>query len=517
VDEAHRGELLRVAASERADGGWEGSAWAGGETLPAAALHRHALVVPRLVAPHRNRSSSGPVSAVQALAMLVQVRLSDLHEQQEQHGGMPSLADASSSDDWDWRLVGALGRRLTEGEAGSLAETVLDAPDPARGAAAAVAAGAALVEEGRTDEGIALLDGVLALDDADPVDQAWLAVQKARACAEVGRLDEARELAAGVQSMRATHARAVAGAGALLLFNTSGWQAQDVASSVAGADSTAAWWRTQTAFVGLAALTERTFCEWSRDRALRFTAGHEANDAVLSAALVASHMGDHGSWRGLAALLGQDGLLRLDKDADPLVAADALEELRRAGDEKSVALAVGRLADDGPAVAVRAATARVDLSLSTRTTVRPDLALLRHGDLLDRDVADRAVGWVLATLADPAEFVRRTTATFRVDLLLVETLGPMVAAASPARQRDVAGLLVALPPVADEFLRRAWAAVVGALPHTVWTPRRSPPSRSGPRRTTRTCGWPCSRSRHAGPTTRAGRCWTRRPPVQWTR
>lgn len=160
----------------------------------------------------------------------------------------------------------------TAGDHAGLADAALDAPDAGSRTAAAVAAAATLLEDGLADEALLVLDAALEPDDAEPVDHAWLMVQKARACAEIGRVDDARDLAAQVQVVGASHtddvtATALAGVAARILFNTGSVGDRDVSVAIAGADTVAAWWRTQTQSRGLTALTERTFLAWARDDA----------------------------------------------------------------------------------------------------------------------------------------------------------------------------------------------------------------------------------------------------------
>jgi hypothetical protein len=54
IDDQHRDALLGVAASTRPAVTWERSAWVGAASLAPRDLLRHALVVPRLIAPHPN-------------------------------------------------------------------------------------------------------------------------------------------------------------------------------------------------------------------------------------------------------------------------------------------------------------------------------------------------------------------------------------------------------------------------------------------------------------------------------
>ncbi len=475
VDEANHEALLRAAASQRPGAALEGSAWTGATAVRPAALLRHALLVPRLIAPHPNTRRSGALTAVQGVALLVQARLSDLDTRAEDGAAVPSWDEALGRDDWDWRLFGALGRRVTGGDVQALVDAARSAPDAARRAAASVAAAATLLEDGLADDALAVLDDALGRDDAEPIDQAWLEVQRGRALAEVGRTADARAMAAGVQSVAVTHAddvtaTALAGAAAQLLFNTSSWAEADVAGLVASSDTAAAWWRTQTLSRALDALTERTFRKWSADPAVRMTNGDPVNDQLVSASLTAGYAGDHGAWRHTTALLGVDGFLRLPGPAATAAAADALRTLVLAGDSDGVKHAVRRLSEDGPVLAVRAVAGQWDLDRLTRTTAPAVLTLLeRGGDLLDPSDADRAVRWLRATLADPSVFYGRTTPRYLVEHRLVGTLAGVVAAATGPVQAAVAQAVAALPPQVDPLVARAWASVARALPYAAWT------------------------------------------------
>jgi hypothetical protein len=414
------------------------------------------------------------VSPAQAVAMLMQARLRDLAEFASRHPEVPSLAEASQSSAWSWRFVGALGQRLSTGGIDGLLSVVADAPDPPAFAASTATAASGLMEEGRADEAIALIEAALARDDAEPVDHAWLMVQHARACAEVGRLTEAREAAVDVQAIRLTHAdditaTAIGGVAAELLFDTSAWGEADLADVITSSDTTAAWWRSQTISRGLSALADRTFKSWARDKSITLGGSDDANDQLLAAALTASLVGDQSNWRYVCGLLGRDTLLRLGRDADPETALHGLATLRLAGDEKALKLAVRRLIVDGPATAVTLAAAEVRLDISTRTTGPADLALLEEGgDLLDEVTADRSVTWLLAAIDDPSPFAARTSASYLLIRRLVDTLAAVVLAAPNDARRAVIDRLLVLPAQSDQLLATSWARVAYSLPVEAW-------------------------------------------------
>jgi tetratricopeptide (TPR) repeat protein len=466
VDEEHRDALLAVAATLRPAAMWEGSAWKGAGSLQSNDVLRHALVVPRLIAPHPNARVSEAITPAQGVALLMQARLQDLDRFSSEHDQVPTLDEAQSSSEWSWRFFGALGQRITSGDVDILQSALTDAPDPAARVAATVTAAAGLLEEDRPDEAIALLKAALDEDEADPVDHAWLTVQHARALAEIGRLDEARAAAAAVQSLRATYpndvtATAIAGVGAQLLFSLSRWGEGDLARAVVGADTAASWWRQQTTAWGLAASLERTFQGWARDTTQRWAVSDEANDQLLAAALTATLVGAQGDWRNLSGLLGRDTLLRVERTTDPAVAHAGLSTLRLAGAKEALQLAVRRLVADGPAAAVTAAAADVHLDASTKTTGPTNLTLLRYGGtVLDEATADRTVSWLLTTLTDPVPFTDRTTPSYLVPPLLVDTLAAVVPAASAGARESVVAYLLELPPQQDQLMAQSWARIV---------------------------------------------------------
>jgi hypothetical protein len=509
VDEDHREALLAVAATIRSRVAWEGSAWAGAASLVPSDLLRHALIVPRVIAPHPNAGIAKPVTAEQAVALLVKGRADDIDRYAEAYTEVPSISEAKESPDWRWRFVGALGHRIATGETGELLSAAADAPDPATRVAATVTAASGLLDEGRADEALALLDMALGRDDAGPIDRAWLKTQHARACVEVGRIREGRSEALAVQEIRLTApddltASAMAGATVALLFNTS-WGPEDPPNStddgdsasvtrdtettskglvppvsiaeveasstqsigavIEGGDTAATWWRTQTTSWGLNALADRTFNVWAHDNTVG--APDEVSDKLSAAALTASHLGDQGGWRHQASLLARDTLMQVDRHADPDVAYRGLTRLRMAGDEGALKLAVLHLVADGPASAVTLAAADVRLDVATRTTAPSDLALLQHGgDLLDEATVDRTVEWLLATLKDPAPFVTRTSAHYIVEFRLVETLAAI--AAHSNAQKVLVDHVIALPGQQDQMMAISWARVVRALPDEAW-------------------------------------------------
>ena len=474
VDEEHRDVLLEVAASVRPAISWEGSAWTGAPTLTPSELLRHALLTPRLVAPHPNAGHASSISAAEAVALVVQARIRDLRAFADNHPEVPTLAEAINSESWEWRFVGVLADRLLTGKSNQLAPMIHDAPNAGCRTAATIAASAELMEQNSAEAAIELLQAGLSPDDADPVDEAWLRLQMARASAEIGLLLEARNVAAEVQAIRVTHpndltASAIAGTAARLIFATSAWGHGDVSAVILGADTITTWWRAQTLASGLADFADREFKAWARDQSRAFGGADTAHNQLFAAGLAANHLGSQDDWRRVSSLLGADTLIRLDRNAPADEARAGLNLLRQAGDDGALKLAIDRLRSNGPAAAIRLEAAEIRLDMSTRTTGPTNLTLLqRGGDIVDEATADRSVAWLLEWVANPESFMSRTTPSYLVPHRLVETLGPLIRASSIGSRRAVIRAIRDLQGDSDQLLAAAWGQVVRAIPGADW-------------------------------------------------
>jgi hypothetical protein len=479
-----RAALVAVAGIQRLPIAWEGSVWRG-PALTARQQLRHALIVPRLVAPHPNLGYDVELTAVQAVALLMQARIFDLQRFASAREDVPSLREAACSGDWTWRFVSALARRVIEDDLEPLLAAVSDTPSPAARAAAIAAGAAALLETGRIQEALTLLAPVIEAGDLEPVDDAWLVIQRARALREIGRFEDARTDAHDAQRIRQSArddvtALAVAGTADVLLFNTAPFEERDLEMAITGADTTASWWRAQVTSRGLTASIERSFRKWARDSTVTFGGEDVANNRLYAASLSASHAGDHGAWRNLATLIGSDALLRVHRQDDPEGARQALTLLRLAGAVKELAVAVKQLAANGPAIAVTQAADAIDLDRSTRTTARADLVLLQHGGhLAEPDTATRIVGSLLSTLDDPVAFATRTQPSYVLEDQLAVTLAAVLPSADSDAQERVAQRVITLEPHPEQLTAGSWARVLEALPDVVWTAETASRARMG--------------------------------------
>ncbi|MDV7178267.1 DUF4365 domain-containing protein, partial [Micrococcus yunnanensis] len=134
VDEDHNEQLSDVALTQLPTPTWDGTAWTGAVHLAPADGVRHALITPRLIAPHRNLDPDS-ITGLEALAMQVLFR-DDLErllnpmsllafgtENDTERKGL-ALDDAREADDWCWRATAALHLWHYRGEADELLQLV---------------------------------------------------------------------------------------------------------------------------------------------------------------------------------------------------------------------------------------------------------------------------------------------------------------------------------------------------------------------------------------------------------
>lgn len=474
LDLAHRDELVKVAASVRSAPLWEGSAWSDPTRIPPRDLLRHAVLVPRLVAPHRNAGSSAFLAVEQVVALLVEARSYEIDRHSQATPGFEKLEDALDSSDWMWRFIGALYKRVSTGAVETLVAVVADGPTEETRAAAAVVAAASLIELARVEEAIVLLEKILAKDKSRPVDHAWLRVQHARAKFEIGAVDEARSsavraLAVGREHAHDLTATAIAGSAAAVLFSGDVWELDALGQVISSLDNTASWWRTQRQSAGATAVIEREFTTWAQDRSIVFRATDEPNDRLFAASLLASYVGDQGAWRALAGLTAKQAFIQTGRHSAEQDIGYLLNELRLSGDHKELQRAVQRLVGDGPSAAVTMCASEIDLADWTRTTVRANLALLRYGgDVLAPDTTRSALRWLLDTLDDPGELIARTRPSHNVAHELIDTLSGVVGGAEPSECLVVAEKFLTQPPIVDELDVRSWTRLIRALPDQTW-------------------------------------------------
>jgi Domain of unknown function (DUF4365) len=442
IDPEHLNDLLDVAASHKPVINLEGTAWAASaRNIPPVRRLRHALLVPRLVAPHPNTGFETVIGPEEAVALVGQGRIRQLKAFSEKHEAVPWLDEAGTSKDWRWRFVASLGRLFVEGDRNAVAATIADAPNPASRTAACVVTACALMDAERHADAVALLSEQP--DDAHPVDWAWMLVQRARARAEIGdvapaRQDAAAALRALVGDPDDVTASAIGAAAAELLFQTAPWGEESLDELITAVDTAVSWWRTQSVSTAFRAAADRTFRAWVDDRATRIDFEDIVNDRLFAAVVSADLTGEQGIWRATGSLLARNTLMVQHAGGDTGRQTGALDELRRSGDEKSLALAARRLWAIGPLGPLAEAARRIQPGSWTHTTARANLALWQHtGDVLDEDTASDAARYCLDVVTDSSAFVSRTTPSFLVIPYTLDALSGLLGAADDAVHRDL--------------------------------------------------------------------------------
>ncbi len=156
IDATNIDRLLAVAASKPRASSWEGSAWSGVQDVAPRDQLRHALIAPRLVAPHGNLGHTLDLSAAQAVALLIQGRDRDLSEIVKANQSVPDLHDLSDQAPWAWKFASAIADFLRSGEPDTLRGVTASAVDLADKAASVAAYAGALLEDNRAADAIAL-------------------------------------------------------------------------------------------------------------------------------------------------------------------------------------------------------------------------------------------------------------------------------------------------------------------------------------------------------------------------
>lgn len=480
----HNEALSDVALTQLPTPTWDGTAWTGAVHLAPTDEIRHALITPRLIAPHRNLTPDS-ISGVEALAM--QVLFRDDLEQILKPMSLPvptrengtrqkglSLEDAHESDDWCWRATAALHLLHYQGESTDLLQLVDLASTAAERAAASVLGCVYHFDENDPDTALQVLQDALAHDDYSSVDHAWLEAQRARALLEVGRHEEAFDLAMKTQRIHReapsdVTAAAIAGACALTSFRASDWMQGDIANIIQRGDNPASWWRTQVMSYGLSAHLSDEFRRWSEDASIRIGGSDAAHKRQLSAALLASCAGDHDGWRGAIGALAEHFLVTTSPTDDPDRVASRLTLLRLSGDSKRTGSATRHIVRRGPTIAARTAASSVDLSRSTRTTALADIELLTAaGDVLEPTHADEICAWALAMLQAPQVYLERVRPTFSVLYKIIDLLKAMVWTLSEDALHNVIDYFLDQSPVTDDGIAQTLARLIHTIPVSAW-------------------------------------------------
>ncbi|MFJ9988047.1 DUF4365 domain-containing protein [Streptomyces globisporus] len=488
VELSNRDKLLKVAASAKQQPALQGTSFAAGAkaVAPGRAL-RHALLTPRLIAPHRNTGYERALAPEEAIALITQGRVQDLQWYIEE-GFNPHLAAADSrSRVWEWRFFSAYYNAVVDSDIQPLLDLAVAAcpasttgkrrgkqqAEQAYRIAASVVTSATFLTAGeRLTEAETLLEA--AGEDLLPIDHAWVLVHRAIVMSEQGNLDTSRRLAAAALRTVAPDlddvtAAAIGASAADFLYRTSGSGAKDLGATMTAVDTASSWWRSQSVAWALEAHEEKTFRSWGEGEDPGTWPSAEAQSRLLSAWLSASLAGTRGpsaaalaqharheiteheaAWRSNAATelnVRDNQPRRVPTSTHTRSLEDTLDELRRFGCTKTLQTAVQRLWAAGPASPVQAAVQRSVSAPWTHTNAPAKLALLRYaGDLLPRELADQAGRHCLTLLEDPEPFAQRVRPWFTIDHYAHRALWRVLSAASDVVHAETADVLLRVLP-----------------------------------------------------------------------
>jgi hypothetical protein len=395
VDEKSADALTKIAVSRRKYA-LEGLAWNGAlnDLAPADRL-RHALVLPRLVAPHPNRTIDN-LSFEQAAAMIMRNRYHELVHKIG-NGRCPKVEEWESHKDWGWRFVHALRELVAEGASSRFQKLAAEARHRFERDACLVVQACA---DYTSDQAQVALEGLRPTSATRPADRGWLEVQRAALLLELDRPTEAVD--AAKKALVATKAldgdlsvSAIRGAAASLLYSVAGFASGDLEAAITAQDNAGNWWRAQDVNWALEKDLRLRFEGWTSNGSVHFITS-TARDDLATVAWAASFSGAWGSWRHLVAMNARLTLTSTN-ELEPVTAA--LSALIFAGDTKAAKDAARKVWLDGPldtldllvnATAHRAWTKRDEGAIMA--------VLAEAGDLLEPASADRVVQRIVELL-----------------------------------------------------------------------------------------------------------------------
>ena len=429
IDAEHRDQLTAVAYEQRPTYELEGAAVEGeARDIPTGHRLRHALVAPRLIAPHRNSGFQDEIDAVQAVALLVQGRFRDLKRFANEHHSVPDPESTNPGPDWTWRFVSAIWDWAMTDSVEQLSATSDSAFNKGSTVASGIFLSCALQRMEQYAEALEVLDKLIAIDGLEPADYGWVLVQRARTRAEVGDVEgcsadatTAKNYLEPIRGSGDVTVSVFVAAASSQLFATR--EPHDLTESdfrglITAADHTVSWWRCLTILWALSESVDSRFKSWADNRATVLFGEDREALYLFSAELMADLAGEHSTWRATSALGARQKLVRAaasDDEQDLLT--EGLDALRRSGDNQSLRSAITHLHRVGPIESVAKAVRMVPLNGWTHTTAAANFeALAQAGDLLDEQSATEFLIWSARIAAgDSAEFSRTVRPMFSVE------------------------------------------------------------------------------------------------------
>ena len=456
IDANHAEDLYAVACLQRATPLLEGTAFSGvrGGVPPGRRL-RHALICPRLIAPHPNAGFGNPVDPVEAVALLAQGRFRDLKKHADQHEGVPD-PEHSPVSEWTWGFVAAFWMWATTGDVVQLRDAFNDAPNKEAKAASGVLLACALRHHEQYKDSLDVLSRLLGGDDLRPVDHGWILVQRARTLADLGDIPQARKDAVTAQQafqgdQDDVTVSALASAAAWLLFTTAGQASRepsdlqkDFEDLITASDTAVSWWRIAAVSWGLSSAESRQFKYWAEHLSQPPDSGTRY---LFAAAFNADITSEHNSWRAVSALAARQRLMNAETSDDQVKELDeGLRALRQSGDHQSFKRAFSRIKQDGPLEAVISVVLQVPpLTEWTHTTADSNFeALAGGGEFLEEDTATELVCDLADLIEDPLEFAERLRPSGVVSFFALNAVHGLLPAAKKCAHDRVATLISTL-------------------------------------------------------------------------
>lgn len=449
VSEDDASRLLEIALAQRGAISLEGTNFDAASTrVPPNDRLRYALLIPRLIAPHANRSTSRALEPEEAVALLVLLHVPRLRERLEKSHHWPSLDEKPLNKDWRWQFAFALWRFIAYDDKSGLEEIQSTAVREDWRAALSVLRAAAELSVGDPCEGSLLVADELARDRAAPVDHAWLHLHASRLAGEAGLRDEAKTHALQAIGLLAgvgddPTASLLSGIAHRTIFSLTSWKesAESMSEALRAGDNAGSWWRDQQLRWALDAAAISQFREWAQDSSSRWDA-EPPMQQLLPSKFMALFSADRIGLAVAEARLGRVGT-QCAKTEDEFRWAYA--QLLNSGDKESVVLAGSRAWRYGPARVL--AELSSDCVPKKFSPGRVDALLefwREFGDLGAPTSADEVVLWCLNTTIKQGVGREAHGVTPQISGLLGAISGALGACSAPLLEK-VATELHAMP------------------------------------------------------------------------
>ncbi|MGZ1489500.1 DUF4365 domain-containing protein [Brevibacterium sediminis] len=460
VDETNIEALTKVAVSKRKYS-LEGAVWSGklNELGPADRL-RTALILPRLIAPHPNRTTD-KICFEEAVAMLLRNRYAELAHRAGK-GQCPRVKDWENHKEWSWRFVHALHELLSTGGSDQFEQLAASARHRFERDACLVVQ-ACVSYTGEQTEGA--VDALVPSRATKPADLGWLLTQRAAFLFELDKPKEA--VATAKKALVATKAldgdlsvSAIRGAAASVLYANAGFGAGDLEAAITAQDHAGNWWRAQEVNGALEKDLKYRFEGWTANNTVHFISS-TARDDLATIAWTAAFSGAWNSWRHLTAISAK---LTFTSTSNPNHVEAALRALVLVGEKKAAKDAARKMWLDGPLDALQSLVNAIAYRTWTKRDEGATMTVLaKAGDLLDLDAADYVVQRILDLLENEGHVrVHGSAWSYRWDEA-DKALTRVLKAASMTAHNAIVDLIAEDFATCDESIARPYVNLANAL------------------------------------------------------